>query len=28
MFTKFNNRWYGDGQDDEIMQDALIFHLN
>jgi len=27
MFTKFDNFWHKDGQYDEIMQRALIFHL-
>jgi len=27
IFTNFNNFWRVDGQDDEIMQSALIFHL-
>jgi len=27
MFTKFYNFWHEDGQDNEIMQCALIFHL-
>jgi len=27
MFTKFDNFWHEDGQDDEIMQRALIFYL-
>jgi len=27
MFTKFDNFWHEDGQDDEIMQRAFIFHL-
>jgi len=27
MFTKFDSFWHEDGQDDEIMQRALIFHL-
>jgi len=27
MFTKFENFWQEDGQDDEIKQDALIFDL-
>jgi len=27
MFTKFDNFWHEDGQGDEIMQFALIFHL-
>jgi len=27
MFTKFDNFWHEDGQDDEIRQGALIFHL-
>jgi len=25
MFSKFDNFWYKDGQDDEIMQGALHF---
>jgi len=25
MFSKFDNFWHKDGQDDEIMQRALIF---
>jgi len=27
MFTKFDNFWQDDGQDNVIMQRALIFHL-
>jgi len=27
MFTKFNNFWQEDGQNDEIRQGALTFHL-
>ena len=27
MFTKFDNFWHEDGQDNEIMQGALGFHL-
>jgi len=27
MFTKFDNFWHEDGQDDENMQRALIFYL-
>jgi len=27
MFTTFDNFWHEYGQDDEVMQRALIFHL-
>jgi len=28
MFTKLDNFWQKNGQDDEIMQGALTFHLS
>jgi len=27
MFTKFDNFWQKDGQDDDIRQSVLIFHF-